>query len=139
MNLEEAEEQLWDKTKIDSVTGCWNYKSHAKNYPTIYVDGREETIHRISWKLFRGEFPEIVHHTCENIICWNPEHLLATDISSHVSQHHKQDEEQFPCGHPRIPSNMLPGTVYKKTGSFSYYCKICDNERSRRYRDKKNS
>lgn len=47
--------------------------------PTGKSGGRKEYVHRLSWKVHKGLSPpgKQVLHTCDNTVCWNPDHLFA--------------------------------------------------------------
>ena len=66
--------------KIIKKEGCWDWSGtkSAYGYGIIhYGDGKTIHLHRASWLIYKGEIPQgiQVHHSCDNRICSNPDHL----------------------------------------------------------------
>ena len=65
-----------------------------KRYGIISSGGRKNRknhyVHRVAYEHAFGEIPEgyEVHHSCENPLCVNTDHLLAVDGREHRRQHH---------------------------------------------------
>jgi len=80
--VEEAKEKLppeLDRFTVDSVTGCWNWKSpiNTKGYGKAYYKKKNCSAHREVYKYIVGEIPEglVIDHLCRNRKCVNPKHL----------------------------------------------------------------
>jgi len=60
--------------------GCWECTSHhnRSGYPKIWINGQRESVHRYVYRLYKGDIPKgmIIRHTCDNMKCINPAHLL---------------------------------------------------------------
>lgn len=79
-------ERFWEK--VQKTEGCWLWLSARteKGYGQIGVDGRVEIASRVSWFLFRGEWPNrFVLHSCDNPPCVRPEHLFLGDVQSNAA------------------------------------------------------
>jgi hypothetical protein len=62
-----------------SDTGCWVWKKVLRNgYGLFYKGKKNESAHRVSYRVFKGPIPEglILRHTCDNPSCINPDHLI---------------------------------------------------------------
>lgn len=74
------------KKIIKDDNGCWNYTGsvNTDGYPSLTRKGYRNTSpgnvkgHRYVYEMTKGEIPEgqVIRHTCDNIKCLNPEHLI---------------------------------------------------------------
>lgn len=84
-----AEERLLFRREI-TPTGCWQWQgSVSMGYGRIVIDRKSYIVHRLAYRLFKGEIPEglVVDHTCHSYDmtceggechhrrCFNPDHL----------------------------------------------------------------
>ena len=66
--------------KIKKTENChiWNAARQKQGYGMFSYDGKSLPAHRFAYLLYKGEIAEnmVVHQTCENNACVNPEHLV---------------------------------------------------------------
>ncbi len=65
--------------KVNKTNDChiWNAAKQKQGYGMFSYDGKSLPAHRFSFLLHKGQIAEnmVVHQTCENNECVNPEHL----------------------------------------------------------------
>ena len=65
--------------KVNKTNDChiWNAAKQKQGYGKFSYDGKSLPAHRFSFLLHKGQIAEnmVVHQTCENNECVNPEHL----------------------------------------------------------------
>ena len=70
------------------VGECWWYDGfRRKGYGMMRVDGKLDSTHRISWRLWKGDIPDgmkVCHH-CDQPPCFNPDHLFLGTQKDNVS------------------------------------------------------
>lgn len=83
------------KTKR-SPSGCWLWRGAAtRDYGTLWVNGRLEKAHRLSYEHFNGPIPDgmMVDHVCTTRMCVNPSHLeIVTNSSNQLRANQRRKE-----------------------------------------------
>lgn len=92
---ERAASQFWDRTSLDTETGCMLWEGHVMNggYGAITIGNRRLLTHRYALELSTGQpVPEhlVVMHTCDTPRCVNPEHLRAGTQGDNVRDMHEK-------------------------------------------------
>jgi hypothetical protein len=64
--------------KVESGCWLWNGKTSAKDYPTIWFEGKMVKAHKLFWEYLYGKIPEGLEicHRCDVASCINPGHLF---------------------------------------------------------------
>ena len=75
---------------IDPDTGCWNWARGGSQGYGYIASGI--AAHRFFYERARGPIPvsHILHHTCGNRACVNPDHLMPLTRSEHARLHRNQ-------------------------------------------------
>ena len=100
-------------------------------YGSITRDKRGYLAHRLVYEDVHGAIPvgHDVHHTCEQPLCLNPEHLVLVPHREHRRRFHRQ-RTHCPRGHLIAGDNAY---VYRDR---TPDCRICRSEAGRRRKEK---
>lgn len=120
---------LEGRYRVDTE-GCWIWTGnvHWTGYGRVGVQGKSWLVHRLMYTIAKGEIPEgyEVHHTCEDRLCVNPDHLYATTMVEH-KQLHGDMVDTCRAGHPKVPGNWV------RYGD-RWRCRECNNANARKNR-----
>lgn len=64
-------------------------------YPAVFLDGKNQHIHRLEWQKYYGEIPEgyVVHHKDGDKCNWNIDNLELLSRGSHLD-HHRSEQRR---------------------------------------------
>lgn len=76
---------FWRSVNKTDTCWLWTGTTSADGYAHLTRDQKKIYGHRYSYELVKGPIPEgmIIHHTCNNKICVNPDHLELTTRELH--------------------------------------------------------
>jgi hypothetical protein len=117
--------------RLDTTGECWLWQGGQSDnygivqYTTIYP--YPIGAHRAAYALLVGPIPQgqHVHHTCDQKLCCNPDHLELLTPSQHSKHHHPKTNAPCPRNHP---------PHWRTTPTGKRQCRHCDSERHRRKR-----
>lgn len=134
-----------------SQWGCWLWAGSlgSHGYGQMHVDGRPQLVHRIAFRLWRGELPldkpNICHH-CDTRPCIRPDHLFAgtkADNSADMARKGRAGERKsiltatdIPVIRARLAAGELQRSIAADYGvARQTITKIGAGKRWRRYLD----
>jgi hypothetical protein len=95
------------------LNGCWLWQggksgSERYDYGNFKYKGKTQKAHRVSYLLFRGDFPQEldVLHTCDNPECVNPWHLFLGTHTDNMTDMMKKGRGNKPFG-TRMAASVL--------------------------------
>lgn len=132
-------ERFEEKFIPEPMSGCWLWTAAALplGYGKMYVGGKLELAHRISYRLYKGPIPEgmLVRHRCDVVACVNPDHLETGTHQQNAGdmvergRHHYFGRTHCKEGHELTPENTLNYT--KRVGRRN--CRICQLAKQREF------
>lgn len=124
-------------------SGCWLWTGWTNGKYGGFSFGKHKVYaHRVSYEHYVGPIPEglTIDHLCKVKLCVNPHHLEVvtyrenlsrSDAWQAISQYHRPDQTKCGAGlHDWIPEN------WKRNGT-NVKCRLCNNLRSREYKERK--
>lgn len=77
-----VEERFWRRVRggtDETVCWLWEGATNDEGYGQIFIDGRLDYVHRLSFRIHKGPLrdEDIVLHSCDVPACVNPNHLSA--------------------------------------------------------------
>ena len=74
--------------------GCWMYRGKGRcgrerQYGKVSFQGKTWRVHRLIWTLLLGRpigKGRILAHSCDNPLCWRPDHLRETTQSENMAE-----------------------------------------------------
>ncbi len=135
-------ERFFDKVVINEPTDCWEFVSSISksNCGRFYYNGKCRDAYKIGYFLLGGIIPEgyDLHHTCENRLCVNPEHLMPLDRATHITDftpthitYKNKRKTHCSFGHPLSGENVI------KSDKGVRRCLSCARRRTRECQAKK--
>ena len=128
-------ERFRGKYQVNPDTGCWEWTGsrNGGGYGQIWLHGKPEGAHRVSYELHVGPIPSPFHldHRCRVRHCVNPEHLEPVTcqenlMRSEITQARRHaSRTHCPQGHEYSETNTYV------TPAGSRQCRACARDRLR--------
>ncbi len=140
------EQRFGEKIWCDLESGCieWMASTRSKGYGQVRVGGKLRYAHQVAWELAGETVPEgwcLDHVGCDNPLCVNPEHLVATTFRDNTMRGAgppAMNARKVECssGHAYTPENTR--WVVNQAGKMHRRCRLCQyDQRRRRHLEKR--
>jgi len=89
----------------EDENGCWNWKGNttgSRGYGQARFNGKHYYVHRLVAEVYIKEMQphNIIHHTCNNPRCINPDHIeICESQSEHLGRYKAQHNKS---GRPKV-------------------------------------
>ena len=119
---------------VHKTNSCWIWTGsiNKNGYGQFHYQRKTWRVHRLLYTWKKGIVPldKELHHTCQNKICVNPDHLELINKIDHSKYHGqiREKADECPQGHQFNEKN----TGRSKSGR---YCRICTNQRRGNWRE----
>jgi hypothetical protein len=126
-------QRIGSRLSVRQETGCWIWPgANNRGYGTVNYEGKQVQLHRLSYRLHRGEIPEgmQIDHLCRTPPCCNPAHLEAVTPAENARRAFSS-RKHCKQGHQLAPDNVY---VYVRGGHIFRACRICRKASVGRYR-----
>ena len=117
--------------KVRKTEGCWIWEGTVlpkSGYGSFHETDKRRLAHRLSYQHFNGPILDgkHIHHTCNNRLCMNPEHMALCDLATHpgAAPEINRNKTHCPKGHEYTKENTY---IVPSTGS--RMCQTCIRER----------
>jgi len=103
--------RFYSYIKINPKSKCWEWQRYITKdgYGQYYFDFKLGYAHRFAYEYFKGTLQnnQHIHHTCENSICVNPDHLEQLSPKEHIRKTplHNAKKTHCPQGHEYTSEN----------------------------------
>lgn len=130
--LPSTKARLGDRSIPEPMSGCtlWLGALISSGYGFIKMSDGTKLAHRVAWEEENGPIPEglVIHHTCENRQCINPDHLRAVTHRENLMAadnvcSRNAAKTHCPKGHPYSERRDKYGTRR---------CRVCQSEATKR-------
>lgn len=132
--LNNHEVRFWSFVNKKTEDECWLWCGCVRKdgrYGIFHVLGTPLDTHKCAYLLSKGEVPKgmLVHHTCENKLCCNPKHLVASTSMDHPDSSATLRRNQTHCkrGHELKGKNLRIWT--RPSGTTKRICVACEDLR----------
>lgn len=124
--------------RVTQGQGCWSFEGrHRSEDNRPYF--RRRYAYALVYEAMIGPIPEgmILHHTCDNTACVNPDHLEPMTQSQHAAEHLADRNRQRAADRTHCPQgHEYDQVVNDKRGGTWRRCSTCSKETKRRWRSR---
>lgn len=127
--------------KVDkiSLAPCWLWTASTRTsdggqlYGKFWLNGKDESAHRVSYELFIGAIPNkmTLDHLCRRTLCVNPNHIQPTTQRENTLRGIGPSAINARKTHCIRGHELKPRGLDKRWNTPRRYCPICNNRHRR--------
>lgn len=120
-----TKETLMARTTQEGDCLCWTGHINRSGYGSVWHDGQNRDVHRVSFALHHGDIPAGMHvmHRCDNRRCINPAHLCLGTRQDNMTDMLNKGRHRCSHGIAHHNAKLTPEIAAEIRRRFVGYCR----------------
>jgi len=121
-----TKESIMTRTVLEGDCIVWDRHINRSGYGSVWHNGKNQDVHRVSYELHHGPIPEGMHvmHKCDNRPCINPVHLKLGTRHENMMDMFLKDRHRAPFGVAHHNAKLTPEIASAIKARFVPYSRV---------------